>query len=389
MMAEINELKRRVRALQRKLARELAELRLGRICDDLCERWFAAWSDHKPLPGIRPFIKRVMDAGYRLLPWARPTTTWNVALAKMTLPTLKCCSRPSFPEREHPACGMPGRPSNIQLCGFTRQQRTRMPRTASGCTMVNGETTMTTPINTFQDILDALERDPALRDALRRHILSEELLQLPAAFAAFVEAQRDFNERVDAFIEEQTKWNQEQTRWNANTEARMGRLEGDMSNLKGDNARSRTIQDASGIAADMGLEYVRTLTNEDLLRMAGNSLTKDTARSFRNADLVIEATDTHDTHYIAMEISFTADRREVDPGAAECQPHQPVHRQDGPARSGQRQKRPRHPSRPGRGNSVLAPSGRPDSGGQLDTKEHFIPERRAAWPGQRSRSHRS
>ena len=67
-MAEINELKRRVRALQRKFARELAEYRLGLICDDLCERWFAAWSDHKPLPEIRPFIKRVMDAGYRRLP---------------------------------------------------------------------------------------------------------------------------------------------------------------------------------------------------------------------------------------------------------------------------------------------------------------------------------
>ena len=178
---------------------------------------------------------------------------------------------------------------------------------------------MTTPINTFQDILDALERDPALRDALRRHILSEELLQLPAAFAAFVEAQRDFNERVDAFIETQTRWNeaqarwnQEQTRWNANTEARMGRMESDMSSLKGEYARSRTIQDAPGIAADMGLEYVRTLTNDDLRRMAGNSLTRDTARSFRNADLVIEATDGNETRYIAMEISFTADRREVD-----------------------------------------------------------------------------
>ena len=67
-MSEINELKRRIRALQRKFARELAEYRLGLICDDLCERWFAAWSDHKPLPEIRPFIKRVMDAGYRLLP---------------------------------------------------------------------------------------------------------------------------------------------------------------------------------------------------------------------------------------------------------------------------------------------------------------------------------
>ena len=164
---------------------------------------------------------------------------------------------------------------------------------------------MTMPINTFQDILDALERDPALRDALRRHILSEELLQLPAAFAAFVEAQRDVDERADTLIEEQA-------RCYANTEARLARIEAGLICLKGNNARSRTIQDASGIAADMGLEYVRTLTNEDLLRMAGNSLTRDTARSFRNADLVIEATDTHETRYIAMEISFTADRREVD-----------------------------------------------------------------------------
>ena len=40
---------------------------------------------------------------------------------------------------------------------------------------------MTTPINTFQDIIDALERDPALKLQIRQHILTEELLQLPAA----------------------------------------------------------------------------------------------------------------------------------------------------------------------------------------------------------------
>ena len=38
---------------------------------------------------------------------------------------------------------------------------------------------MTTPINDFQDILDAIERNPALRDALRRHILTDKLLQMP------------------------------------------------------------------------------------------------------------------------------------------------------------------------------------------------------------------
>ena len=38
---------------------------------------------------------------------------------------------------------------------------------------------MTTPINTFEEILEALERDPALKEALRRHILTDELLQMP------------------------------------------------------------------------------------------------------------------------------------------------------------------------------------------------------------------
>ena len=45
---------------------------------------------------------------------------------------------------------------------------------------------MTTPINTFQDILDALEREPGLRDQLRQHIHTEDLNQLPAQFQAML-----------------------------------------------------------------------------------------------------------------------------------------------------------------------------------------------------------
>jgi hypothetical protein len=68
MRSEINALRARVRALQRKLARELAAYRLDLLSRDLCQRWFVAQSDHKPLPDIQPFIGRVIDAGYRLLP---------------------------------------------------------------------------------------------------------------------------------------------------------------------------------------------------------------------------------------------------------------------------------------------------------------------------------
>ena len=83
-----------------------------------------------------------------------------------------------------------------------------------------------------------------------------------------------------------------------------------MSGLKGDYARTRAIQDARGIAEDRGLEYVRTLTNDDLNGMARGNLDRDVLRSFRNADLVIEATYGTATRFIAMEISYTADQRD-------------------------------------------------------------------------------
>ena len=80
--------------------------------------------------------------------------------------------------------------------------------------------------------------------------------------------------------------------------------------MMGDFARTRIVQDAGGIASDMGLQFVRTLSSEDLRKMAGNTLPRDVGRSFRNADLVIEATDGTGARYIAMEVSFTADLRD-------------------------------------------------------------------------------
>ncbi len=41
---------------------------------------------------------------------------------------------------------------------------------------------MTTPVNSFQDILRALEQNPELKNQLRTNIPTEDLLQLPAQF---------------------------------------------------------------------------------------------------------------------------------------------------------------------------------------------------------------
>ena len=176
-----------------------------------------------------------------------------------------------------------------------------------------------TTINSLDDFLQALDANPSWREAVRARILGEELLQLPVKFDNFVQEQRAWNTNIDIFVQEQRAWNanidnfvQEQKTWNTNAYARFDRMEHDMSVLKGAFARDRTTRDAQGIASDMGLEFVRTLSIEDLSRMAGNGLPRDVHRSFRNADLVVEALDGTDTRYIAMEISFTADRKDCE-----------------------------------------------------------------------------
>ena len=176
-----------------------------------------------------------------------------------------------------------------------------------------------TTINSQDDFLEALRNNPQWRDAVRAQILGEDLMELPAKFDAFVEQQTAQNQKFDAFVEQQTAQNEkfdafveEHRTTHTNMDARFDRMEGDFGTIKGDFARTRTVQDAQGIASDMGLEFVRTLRSDELREMAGNTLPRDVGRSFRSADLVIEATDGTGTRYIAMEISFTADRRDCD-----------------------------------------------------------------------------
>ena len=176
-----------------------------------------------------------------------------------------------------------------------------------------------TTINSLDDFLRALDANPSWREAVRTRILGEELLQLPVKFDAFAQEQGKRLENVENLVQEQSSrlenvenLVQEQNTRTTNIEVRMDRIEGDTGTLKGDFARTRTVQDAQGIASDMGLEFVRILSTADLSEMAGNAIPRDVGRSFRNADLVIEATDGTDTRYIAMEVSFTADRRDCD-----------------------------------------------------------------------------
>ena len=109
MRSEINSLWTRVRALQRKLARELAAYRLELLSRDICHRWFVAQSDQKPLPEIPPFIRRVIDAGYRLLPLAAANNYLQGCRRKDTIPDPDALLSTLLPSsRKYPARGSLG-----------------------------------------------------------------------------------------------------------------------------------------------------------------------------------------------------------------------------------------------------------------------------------------
>ena len=197
-----------------------------------------------------------------------------------------------------------------------------------------------TTINSLDDFLRALDANPAWREAVRARILGEELLKLPVRFNELMELQLQMNERIeriDGFVEEQKRVNEEQKQFNHRidsfveeqkrfneradnfmtlTNTRMTRIESDISTVKGGHARTRVADFTEIIAANLDLDYVRTLTPRQL-----NDIVKDVSdpsaanpdqrASFVNADLVIEATDGGgNTVYAAVETSWTADRRD-------------------------------------------------------------------------------
>lgn len=96
---------------------------------------------------------------------------------------------------------------------------------------------------------------------------------------------------------------------------RLRSMANDIGQVKGGHARAEVYRDASVIALDMGLGYVRTVDKYELALWAhknsNNDLDGPTLRSFREADLVIMATDGSEIVYIAVEVSFTADERDV------------------------------------------------------------------------------
>ena len=90
----------------------------------------------------------------------------------------------------------------------------------------------------------------------------------------------------------------------------------DLALIKIWNARAVAVEYAAVIALDMGFEYIRTLSRLELALMAqrarGGDIPANELESFRNADLIVEAKNGAEIHYITVEASFTTDHRDTD-----------------------------------------------------------------------------
>ena len=194
-----------------------------------------------------------------------------------------------------------------------------------------------TTINTIEDLVRLLDENPLWAEALRARLLTRELLELPERHASFVaETQAQFAliaqqfavvnekfEQIDQRFEQiDQRFEQIDQRFDL-VDGRLDRLETEMSRvhvdlgyLKGSHARNVAVEDADLIALDMGFRRVRNLTRNDLVTMSNtvdsSGLRAGELRSFRRADLVIEAEDANGVStYIAVEISFTVNGRDT------------------------------------------------------------------------------
>ena len=175
-----------------------------------------------------------------------------------------------------------------------------------------------TPINDFQDILNAIERDPALRDALRRHILTEELLQVPVRLARIEEDITGLKKGQDRL------------------EEKFDTMSGDIDTLK--DSVARIGEDVSRLTEADYESHVATYVHRFLRRSLGiNATTFSTQRDKSalaalldesEAHGIIDAQETDDlnladlvltsdrpTDYILAEVSITIQQDDIDRAA--------------------------------------------------------------------------
>ena len=195
-----------------------------------------------------------------------------------------------------------------------------------------------TTINSQDDFLRALEENPQWRDAIRRHILTEELLQLPARFQVLTQRVNTLDQKVDVLTQGMSQVKTDLTTLTGRVDNLTGRVDNAVNTLTGriDNAVNTLtgrVDNALGYNYQLKVErnlrsiagqhlYLRNIailrssrpdwSNEfdNLIQEAVDQglITEEQSYEVWDTDLVFVGTPRGDTTpiYIAAEVSITA-----------------------------------------------------------------------------------
>ena len=169
-----------------------------------------------------------------------------------------------------------------------------------------------TTVSTIDDIIRILREQPEAKEAIRREILTEELLRLPqqiVEIAAIVQRTAEVQERHTRFLEQHGRLLEQHSQ-------DIGELKRDSSWLKGLAAFAPAERRYELIAIEMNLEPVRLLSPGDIAKMtlteAAQEFDQSDLNSFRDCDLIIAAQSPSDGDcYITVQVSFTVDHSDI------------------------------------------------------------------------------
>ena len=178
---------------------------------------------------------------------------------------------------------------------------------------------------TVEDFLDAVRKEPELRDMVRREILgdpSEEgIAKTVADVAKLTRANAEAIGRNAAAIEKNAVAIERLTTEVGKLTTEVRRNTDSTGDLKGLFMERDLREDAPVIASSMGLRWIRSLERVEIIAMMDNAvakglasnINKDDRESFHKADIVMEVSTPDDNMaYVAVEISFTGDERDTD-----------------------------------------------------------------------------
>ena len=188
-----------------------------------------------------------------------------------------------------------------------------------------------TTLDNIDDLLRIVREDEAVRAALRREVLTEDLLSLPAQFAAMLEEVRSLRQDTNSLLETQTAILGEQGRMSGDIHALHGmyrRQHDDLARFRGnfaiDAARRNRWEIAQLFARLRGMRRVqsRALTEDELGDMLEEgydavdalNLPDRSWATFLVPDMIAVVTQVRPSgppFYIAVEASYTGDAEDL------------------------------------------------------------------------------